>query len=43
MTSKATTVAQYLAELPTDRREAISAVRDVLRRNLDADIEEGMQ
>ena len=30
MQSKATTVEQYLAELPPDRREAISAIRDVL-------------
>lgn len=43
MQSKATTVAQYLASLPADRRAAISAVRDVIRANLDSDYEEGMQ
>ena len=34
MQSKAKTVKQYLAELPEDRREAISAVRDVILKNL---------
>jgi uncharacterized protein YdhG (YjbR/CyaY superfamily) len=34
MRSEATTVEQYLAELPADRREAISAVRDVIVENL---------
>ena len=43
MKSKATSVAQYLAELPVDRREAIEAVRKVLRENLDKTFEEGMQ
>lgn len=43
MPSKATTVDQYLAQLPPDRRAALSAVRDVIRRNLDADYEEGVQ
>ncbi len=43
MQSKATTVAKYLAELPKDRREAIQAVRKVIRKNLDKDCEEGMQ
>ncbi len=42
MQSKATTVEQYLAELPPDRREAISAIRDVILKNLDKDYEEGM-
>lgn len=42
MQSKAATVSQYLAELPEDRRIAISAVRDVVRANIDADIEERM-
>ncbi|MBI1825246.1 MAG: DUF1801 domain-containing protein [Planctomycetes bacterium] len=42
MQSKATTVEQYLAELPSDRRAAISAVREVILRNLDKDYEEGM-
>ena len=43
MQSKATTVAQYLAELPEDRRRAIAAVRELILANLDADYEEGMQ
>jgi hypothetical protein len=43
MISKATTVKQYLAELPADRRAAIEAVRKVILKNLDADYEEGMQ
>ena len=33
-TSKATTVDEYLAELPAERRAVVSAVRDVVRRNL---------
>jgi hypothetical protein len=43
MPSKAATVAQYLAELPPDRREAISAVRRVVLENLDRDYQETMQ
>ena len=43
MQSKATTVQQYLDSLPADRRAAISAVRKVIRANLDKDFEEGMQ
>ena len=43
MQSKATTVDQYLAELPEDRRAAIQAVRKVILKNLDKDFEEGMQ
>jgi len=43
MQSKATTVAQYLDELPADRREAIEAVRDVILKNLPKGYEEGMQ
>jgi hypothetical protein len=42
MQSKATTVAQYLKELPEDRRAAIAAVRDVILKNLDKDYAEGM-
>lgn len=42
MISKATTVKQYLAELPPDRREAIQKVREVILKNLDKDYEEGM-
>ena len=43
MKSSATTVEQYLASLPEDRRSAIAAVRDVILKNLDKDYEEGMQ
>ena len=43
MTSKAATVEEYLAELPEDRREAISAVRNVIMKNLPKGYEEGMQ
>lgn len=42
MQSKAATVAEYLAELPEERRRAIEAVREVILANLDKDIEEGM-
>jgi hypothetical protein len=40
--SKAATVADYLAELPADRRAALEAVRNVILKNLDKDYEEGM-
>lgn len=43
MQSKATTVEEYLSELPADRRMAIDAVRAVILKNLDKDFEEGMQ
>jgi len=43
MKSTVTSVADYLASLPADRRAAISAVRDVVRANLDASYEEGIQ
>jgi hypothetical protein len=36
------TVEEYLASLPEDRRAAISAVRDVIRGNLDSGYEEGI-
>ena len=42
MQSKATTVAQYLAELPEDRRAILSAVRDVIRANIDPGFSEGV-
>jgi hypothetical protein len=42
MQSKALTVQDYLASLPEDRRKAISAVREVILKNLDKDYEEGM-
>lgn len=43
MQSKAATVEEYLAELPEDRREAISAIRDVILKNLPEGYKEGMQ
>jgi len=43
MTSKAKTVEQYLKELPDDRREAVSAIRDTIRKNLDTGFRETMQ
>ncbi len=43
MQSAAKTVAQYLAELPGDRRAAVEAVRRVIRANVSAEIEEVMQ
>jgi hypothetical protein len=43
MQSKATTVEQYLAELPEDRRNALEAVREVILASLDKDFEEGIQ
>ena len=43
MQSKATTVEQYLLELPADRRETLEAVRAVVLENLPKGYEEGMQ
>jgi hypothetical protein len=43
MQSDATTVEDYLAELPEDRREAISTLRDLILANLPAGYEEMMQ
>lgn len=43
MQSKAATVAEYLNELPDDRRAAITKVRQVIRKNLPKGIAEGMQ
>jgi uncharacterized protein YdhG (YjbR/CyaY superfamily) len=42
-TSDAATPEEMIAALPPDRREAIAAVRDVIRANLPAGYEEGMQ
>ena len=39
----ASTVAQYLAALPADRRSALSAVRKAINENLPDGYEEGMQ
>lgn len=43
MQSKAATVREYLASLPSDRRAALEAVRKVILENLDKGFEEGMQ
>ena len=43
MQSKATTVQQYLDELPADRRSAIKTVRAIILKNLDPIFKEGMQ
>ena len=43
MQSKATTIEQYLSELPEERRAAVATVRHVILKNLDKDYEEGMQ
>jgi len=43
MQSKATSVEQYLAELPEDRRAAIEAVRATILKHLPKGYEEGMQ
>lgn len=42
-TSKPTTVAEYLASLPDDRRTAIEAVRKTILANLDKGYAEGIQ
>ena len=39
----ASTVAQYLAALPADRRAALSVVRKAINENLPDEYEEGMQ
>ena len=43
MQSKAKSVEEYLAALPEDRREAITAIREVILKNLPKGYEEGMQ
>ena len=43
MQSRATTVDQYLSELPPDRREIIASVREVIRQHIAPGFEEGMQ
>jgi uncharacterized protein YdhG (YjbR/CyaY superfamily) len=42
MRSEASTVEEYIEGLPDDRREAISAVREVILENLPKGIEESM-
>ena len=41
-TSKAATVEEYLAELPPERREVVSKVRELVRRNLPKGYNEAM-
>ncbi|MCI0571182.1 MAG: DUF1801 domain-containing protein [Myxococcaceae bacterium] len=43
VTSKATSVEAYIAELPEERRKAIQAVRRVIQAHLPRGLEEGMQ
>jgi hypothetical protein len=43
VTSPARTPDEYIASLPPDRREAISAMREVVRRNLPDGFKEGME
>lgn len=40
MTSKAITVSKYLKDLPEDRREAITAIRETILKNLDKGFQE---
>ncbi len=42
MQSKALTVDQYLAELPADRKKAVTELRKVIRKNLPKGFREGM-
>jgi Domain of unknown function (DU1801) len=42
MKSSATTVKEYLASLPAERRAGIEAIRKVILKNLDKDYEESM-
>jgi hypothetical protein len=42
VSSSAETPEEYIASLPPDRREAVSAIRDVVRRNLPDGFVEGM-
>lgn len=43
MANRPTTVAEYLASLPPDRRSAMAAVRKAIVANLDRGFEEGIQ
>jgi hypothetical protein len=43
MQSSAKSVEDYLAAMPEERRAALDAVRQTIRKNLDSDYEEGMQ
>ena len=43
MKKQASSIEEYLAGLPEDRRLAIAALRKVIKKNLDKQIEEGIQ
>ena len=43
MSAKPTTVTQYLAALPAERKRALQAVRKVVKANLDPKVKEGIQ
>jgi hypothetical protein len=43
MQSKVATVAEYMAQLPPDRRTQLQIVREVILKNIDRKYEEGMQ
>ena len=43
MSAKPTTVTQYLAALPPERKRALQAVRKVVKANLDPKVKEGIQ
>jgi hypothetical protein len=42
MKSEATSVSEYLASLPADRRKEVEAVREVILANIDSTYEEGI-
>lgn len=42
MQSKANTVDKYIKELPADRREAVSELRDIINKNLPKGFQEAM-
>src|ERR1700754_887213 len=42
MQSKATTVDEYLAEIPADRQEAMNKLRKIIKKNLPKGFKEGM-
>ena len=42
MQSKATTVDQYINELPEDRKKAVTELRNVIKKNIPGGFEEGM-
>jgi hypothetical protein len=43
MQIKASTVAQYLRKLPAERRQTIAAIREVILKNIDTPLAEGIQ